>query len=471
MPAPSSPRRARGEVETLPSGSLRVRVYAGLDPVTRKRRYLVETVPAGPTAARDAEAVRARLLAKVDESRHRPAPAGTDGPAASGRPRGAPGRPDHPVEAGSSHRLTDRRAAAEIADTIPTVPPGRGKPAPGRQRGRRQGELTVAAIAALAGVSAPTVSKVLNGRRDVAPATRARVETVLREHPYRRPESGVRAASIEVLFYGMQSHLAVQIMQGVEEVAGPHRLAVVFSDVFHQVSTGRSWAQDLLARRPTGVVAVHLGFTPEHHATLAASGIPLVALDPTGEPEHPVPSVGATNWSGGIAATRHLLDLGHRRIAVITGPTERLSARARLEGARAATDAAGVPLDDRLVRTGQWFAFEDGLNHGRELLRLPDPPTAVLCGNDLQALGVYEAARQARIRIPEDLSVVGFDDISYTRWCGPPMTTVRQPLTEMGAAAARLVLALASGVPPAQTRLELATTLIVRESTSPPPQP
>ncbi|GAA3730176.1 LacI family DNA-binding transcriptional regulator [Plantactinospora mayteni] len=447
MSDPSSRRRARGEVERLPSGSLRVRVYAGLDPVSKKRRYLVETVPAGPTAERDAEAVRVRLLAEVDERRGQQGRSNLDGFAA-------------------------QRVAAEVGGTGRTVAAAPGGPAPGRQRGRRQGELTVAAIAALAGVSAPTVSKVLNGRRDVAPATRARVETVLREHPYRRPESAVRGASIEVLFYGMQSHLAVQIMQGVEEVAGEHKLAVVFGDVFHQVSTGRPWAQDLLARRPTGVIAVHLGFTPEHHATLAASGIPLVALDPTGEPEHPVPSVGATNWSGGIAATRHLLDLGHRRIAVITGPTERLSARARLEGARAATDAAGVPLDSRLIRTGQWFAFEDGLNHGRELLRLPERPTAILCGNDLQALGVYEAARQARIRIPDDLSVVGFDDISYTRWCGPPMTTVRQPLAEMGAAAARLVLALASGgAPPAQTRLELATTLIVRDSTAAPPRP
>jgi LacI family transcriptional regulator, xylobiose transport system transcriptional regulator len=217
------------------------------------------------------------------------------------------------------------------------------------------------------------------------------------------------------------------------------------------------------------VIAVHLGFSTEQHALLAASAIPLVTVDPTGDPDHPVPSVGAANLNGAIAAARHLLDLGHRRIAVITGPTERLCARARLEGARAALDAAGAPLDDRLVRTGQWFAFEDGLNHARELLRLPEPPTAVLCGNDLQALGVYEAARQAGRHIPHDLSVIGFDDIAPTRWCGPPMTTVRQPLADMGAAAAKLILSLAVGEPPAQARVELATTLIVRESTAPPP--
>jgi LacI family transcriptional regulator, xylobiose transport system transcriptional regulator len=409
-------RRARGEIEKLPSGSLRVRVYAGIDPLTRKRHYLMETVPAGPTAARDAEAARERLRAEVD--RH--------------------------------------RAAHEEAP-----------PAASRPRERRGNELTVASIARLAGVSTATVSKVLNGRSGVAPQTRQRVESALREHRYRRPETPARAASIEVVFYGMLSSLAIPIMRGVEQVASGHKLSVGFTDVLHRSSTARSWAHDLLTRRPTGVITVHLGSPTEHHALLAASAIPLVAIDPTGEPEHPVPSVGAADWTGALAAARHLLALGHRRVAVITGPIDRLCARARLEGARAAMEDAGVPLDERLVRHGPWFAFEDGLSHGRELLRLADPPTAILCGNDLQALGVYQAARETGRRVPEELSVVGFDDVSQTRWCGPAMTTVRQPFGEMGAAAARMVLSMAAGEPLTHTRVELTTTLIVRDSTAP----
>ncbi|MEU4242480.1 substrate-binding domain-containing protein [Actinoplanes sp. NPDC026619] len=423
MASQSGRRRvARGEIERLPSGSLRVRVYAGIDPTTRKRRYLLETVPAGDNAERDAEAARVRLLREVDRQRKQQLP--------------------------------------------PT--PAEASPAAVRQRGRRRGELTVAAVARLAGVSAPTVSKVLNGRPGVALDTQRRVEAALREHGYRRPGNLVQAAHLEVVFYGMQSSMAINVLHGVELVAGAHSLAVSFTDALHQASLGRAWARELLARRPIAVIAVHLGFTPEQHALLATSGIPLVALDPNGEPEHPIPSVGATNWSGGIAATRHLLGLGHRRIAVLSGPADRLCARARLEGARAAMSAAGIPLDEGLVRVGQWFAFEDGLSYGRELLRLPDRPTAVFCGNDLQALGVYEAVRQAGRRIPEDLSVVGFDDITYSRWCGPPMTTVRQPLVEMGAAAAELALDLAAGRTPAQTRVELATTLVVRDSTAAP---
>jgi LacI family xylobiose transport system transcriptional regulator len=336
------------------------------------------------------------------------------------------------------------------------------------RRGRRRGEMTVATIARLAGVSAPTVSKVLNGRSGVALATRRRVEALLREHGYQRPEAIGPAPSLEVVFYALESHMAIEIMRGVEQVAREHELAVGFTEVQGRSAAGRTWTEQVLARRPAGVIAVYSELTPQQQAQLAASAIPLVALDPTGEPLHSTPSVGATNWTGGLAATRHLLDLGHRRIAVVSGPAKFLCARARLDGYRAAMDAAGVSVDASLVRTGR-FQFDDGLSEGRELLRLAEPPTAVFCGNDLQALGVYEAAREVGVRIPDDLSVVGFDDVEYARWCGPPLTTVRQPLVEMGVAAANLVLTLAAGPQPAQVRVELTTTLIVRQSTAAPP--
>ncbi|MEO3854037.1 LacI family DNA-binding transcriptional regulator [Acrocarpospora macrocephala] len=336
-----------------------------------------------------------------------------------------------------------------------------------RRRGRRRGEMTVATIARLAGVSAPTVSKVINGRAGVALDTRRRVEELLREHGYRRPEAVEPAAILEVVFSVLESHLAIEIMRGVESVARAHELAVGFSEMRGRLAPGRGWIEQVLARRPTAVIAVYAGFTPQQQGLLSTSAIPLVALDPTGEPGHAIPSVGATNWSGGVAATRHLLDLGHRRIAKISGPLGFLCARARLDGYRAAMDAAGIPVDPALVRDGA-FAFEDGLARGAELLALPDRPTAVFAGNDLQALGVFEAARRAGLRVPQDLSVVGFDDLEFTRWCGPPLTTVRQPLTDMGAAAAELAVGLASGRPPAQTRVELATTLVVRQSTAAP---
>lgn len=325
--------------------------------------------------------------------------------------------------------------------------------------------MTVAIIARLAGVSAPTVSKVINGRPGVAAETRHRVEALLREHGYQRPETIAPTALLQVVFQSIESHLAIEIMRGVERVAREYELAVGFTQVDGTHHAGRTWIEQVLAQRPTGVITVYMDCTPAQHGQLESGAIPLVALDPTGEPLHPVPSVGATNWSGGVAATRHLLDLGHRRIAKISGPTRFLCARARLDGYRAAMDAAGVPVDPALLREGR-FLFEDGLACARELLRLPDRPTAVFAGNDLQALGVYEAARELGLRVPAELSVVGFDDMQFTRWVGPPLTTVRQPMADMGAAAAQLVLTLAMGGQPPQPRVELATTLVVRASTA-----
>jgi LacI family xylobiose transport system transcriptional regulator len=434
-------RRARGEIERLPSGSLRVRVYAGIDPVTRKRRYLVETVAAGPDADKQAEMVRVRLLAEVHERRELGDGAGAGSAAAAGRrsPGGTVAAP-----------------ARELSGST------------GSQARRKAGGLTIATIARLAGVSAPTVSKVLNGRSGVAPETRRRVEGLLREQGYRRPEKVTRAPLLEVAFYGMLAPLAVDVLGGVKRVAVQHGVAVGFTDVLRESSTGRDWAQDLLARRPTGVVAVHMGAMPEQHGLLDASGIPIVVVDPVSEPLEWVPSVSAANRRGGIAAARHLLDLGHRRIAVISGPPHQLCARARLDGVRSALEAARAPLDESLVRHGMWFSFEDGFSHGRELLRLSESPTAVLCGNDLQAFGVFEAARQAGLRIPRDLSVVGFDDISYARWSGPQLTTVHQPFGEMGATAAEIVLALAAGETIRQSHVELAVQLVVRDSTAAP---
>jgi DNA-binding LacI/PurR family transcriptional regulator len=327
--------------------------------------------------------------------------------------------------------------------------------------------LTVAGIARLAGVSAPTVSRVLNGRAGVSPATRQRVEDVLRERGYRRPEAASPAPIIELVFHALESPWALEILRGVEEAARERGLAVVVTEMQGSLTPGRAWTEQVLTRRPAGVVVVFSDLTVDQQVRLSTRSIPLVVLDPTGEPLHATPSVGATNWNGGLAATRHLLELGHRRIAMLSGPTEWLCCRARLDGYQAAMDAAGVPVDPELTRISILYG-EGGLRDGRELLRLPDPPTAIFTANDLQALGVYEAAREAGVRIPADLSVVGFDDLPLVRWAGPPLTTVRQPLAGMGATAARMVLAIADGDAPAQTRVELATSLVVRESTAPP---
>ena len=327
---------------------------------------------------------------------------------------------------------------------------------------------TIAEIAAEAGVSVPTVSKVVNGRSDVAADTRRRVEAVILERGYRRRRRTAPGANLlELIFHELESEWALEIVMGVEQVAREHHLAVVTTELHGRHMPGRGWIEGVLERRSMGVIAVFSDLSERMRSQLKASGIPFVVVDPTGEPLHDTPSVGATNWNGGLVATRHLLGLGHRRIGILTGPQDIMCSRARLDGYRAAMDAAGVPVDPDLIRHGD-FHVGSGVEQGQALLRLPDRPTAIFASNDLMALGVYQAARAERLHIPDDLSVVGFDDLPVAGWVGPPLTTVRQPLAEMAVTAARLVLALAGGEEPPQTRVELATDLVVRESTARP---
>ncbi|MQM27391.1 LacI family DNA-binding transcriptional regulator [Glycomyces albidus] len=330
------------------------------------------------------------------------------------------------------------------------------------------GPLTIAQLAALAGVSTATVSKVVNGRSDVAAATRAQIEELIRTRGYRRQRRPTKSAAlIDVLFHELRGVYAIEILNGVEEVAREHRLGVVLSELGGRHVPGQDWVEEALARRPVGVVSVFSGLEPDQTERLYSRDIPLVLLDPTGDPDHDAPSVGSGNWNGGLSATRHLIGLGHRRIGVITGPDRMEASRARADGYRAALDLAGIPADPALERHGN-FRIETGRDLAFELLRLEDRPTAIFACNDGTALGVYHAAAKLGLRIPEDLSVVGFDDLPETRWMIPPLTSVRQPLKEMGAAAARMITALAAGETLPHHRVELATELVVRESTARP---
>jgi LacI family xylobiose transport system transcriptional regulator len=338
-----------------------------------------------------------------------------------------------------------------------------------RGRSELSGTATIAKIAQEAGVSAPTVSKVLNGRADVAPDTRARVEALIRQHGYQRRGNARTNPSpmLDLIVHELDSAWAVEVIKGVTRVARQEGLIVVLSESAGSTHPGQSWVDGVFARRPTGVILVLSDLSPGQRAQLMTRNIPFVVVDPAGDPGDDVPSIGSANWSGGLAATRHLIDLGHRRIGVIAGPPSIMCSRARLDGYRAAMDAASLPVHPDLVRSGD-FHVEGGYDNGMALLQLPDPPTAIFAGSDLQALGLYEAARELGVRIPEELSVVGYDDLQIARWVGPPLTTIRQPLTEMAEAAARLVVSISRGERPANLRVDLATSLVTRQSTAPP---
>jgi DNA-binding LacI/PurR family transcriptional regulator len=326
--------------------------------------------------------------------------------------------------------------------------------------------VTISYIAATAGVSVPTVSKVINGRSGVSADTRARVEALINEHGYRKSTPVNRSNMMELVFDELQNMWGVEIIRGVQRVARKHHVGVVLSEFGPEGSSIRYWIDEALDRRPACVLTV-AQLSQQQRDQLAARGIPFVVFDPTTELPDNVPFVGAMNWSGGRSAARHLIELGHRRIAMIAGPEHVLCFRARLDGYRAAMDAASLAVDPALI-VAAGLTQEHGRTAAGELLSRPDRPTAIFASNDLQALGVYEAARDAGLRIPNDLSVVGFDDLPIAALTDPPMTTVRQPLIEMAVAATELALALGRGEKPPQVGIEIATTLTVRKSTAPP---
>jgi LacI family transcriptional regulator len=332
-----------------------------------------------------------------------------------------------------------------------------------------QRRVTIARIAEEAGVSVPTVSKVINGRADVAATTRQRVERLLHEHGYRRrtTQSDGRTGLIDVVFAELESPWAMELIRGAEAAAGRGGGGVVVSVLHTRSGPGRSWLDHIAARRTDGVILVGARLTSRQHGQLAARGIPFVVVDPEGEPPPDVASVGATNWNGGLSATRHLIELGHRRIGTIAGPPHMLCSRARIDGYRAALETAHLPVDPALIRPGD-FLVDAGREQAEALLSMPDPPTAIFAGCDMQAFGVFEVARRRGLRVPEDLSVVGFDDLPLARSAWPPLTTVRQPLMEMAGMATRMVLALGRGEAPDTRRVELATDLVVRDSTGAP---
>ncbi|MGW0012079.1 LacI family DNA-binding transcriptional regulator [Streptomyces tendae] len=326
---------------------------------------------------------------------------------------------------------------------------------------------TLADIARAAGVSVATVSKVVNGRGDVAPQTRTRVQALLHQHDYLAPvfrhTEAAESPTIEVQFRGGLKSYVAETLEGIIDSAAESGASVVIS----KASGAPHWARDLVSAGRRAVIAVTSVYTTAHLNELARSGLPLVVLDPLHLPDSRIHSVGATNFAGGLAATQHLLSLGHRRVSYLGGPAMAVCNQARLHGYRAAMEAGGLPVPDAYTRPGE-FTYETGLCGAAALLDMDEPPTAVFAGNDEIAVGVVEAARARGLRVPEDLSVVGFDDTSLARTASPPLTTVRQPLREMGGAALRTALRLANGERVDSHHIELATELVVRASTAPP---
>ncbi|MDN3480318.1 substrate-binding domain-containing protein [Arthrobacter sp. APC 3897] len=334
---------------------------------------------------------------------------------------------------------------------------------------------TLAQVAELAGVSVPTVSKVIYGRDDVAGPTRERVQAALSrvgyESPVRRRLRSSAPGLVDLVFDGLNTSYSLAVLTGITGAAATENVEVVLSTVTPgklKSTDHRQWSSRLAASGRRGLILVTSEVTTEQLEAFARRRIPVVVIDPLNPPPSGFVSIGATNWAGGKSAAEHLIELGHRRIAYVGGPDAAECSVARLHGYLAALRAHGIEVPDEYIVSGA-FNRNSGVRGAALLMSLPEPPTAIFAASDLTALGVLDEARRRGIRVPEELSLVGFDGTDLTEQSVPRLTSVSQPLQEMGRSALRSVLRLANGEELESSHVELATSLVVRDSTAPPP--
>ncbi|MFJ1540613.1 LacI family DNA-binding transcriptional regulator [Micromonospora chalcea] len=321
-------------------------------------------------------------------------------------------------------------------------------------------------VARTAGVSVATVSKVVNGRYGVAQATVERVQQVIHELGY---EASLGAQSLRShrtnvlgILVAEFEPFSTELLKGASrEVAGSGYQLLAYSSGDGE-GAAIGWERRSLARLSGTLIDGAVIVTPTVVET--KHGFHVVAVDPHTGPSG-LPTVDSDNFAGAVLATEYLLSLGHRRIAHISGRPDLESARLREAGFRKAMADAGTPVDERLVRVGG-FRTESAASTAAELLALPDRPTAIFAGNDLSAISTVDVARDLGLRVPDDLSVIGFDNIPESALVDPPLTTIRQPLQRMGAESLRLLIDLIAGVE-RETHIQLPTELVVRASCAP----
>jgi LacI family transcriptional regulator len=329
-------------------------------------------------------------------------------------------------------------------------------------------------IADLAGVSIATVSRVLSESPDVAPRTRQAVLDVVARHRYERRSSMAerrhRRRLIAVTVPRVQEHYFATILGGISEALDE----AGFRLILHSSRTDRpspSWLRDRITQDGTdGAILMLPPESLEELRVLQQTGSHFVVIDPRIALDEGIACVAATNADGARTATEYLIALGHRRIGVITGPAAFAATSERLLGVEGALAGAQVLLERTLIAEGDW-QIASGIEAARRLLARPHRPTAIFAFNDEMAIGVLRAAGSLGIRVPEDLSVVGFDDLDRAELVTPQLTTVRQPLAEMGRIAVSLLLRLLAGHRLDALRFELATALVIRQSTAPVPSP
>ena len=331
---------------------------------------------------------------------------------------------------------------------------------------------TIYTVAKRAGVSTATVSRVLSRPQVVAPATRSRVLQAVEDLGY-APNSAarhlrtLRSRKLLVTVPDITNPFFAPILQGIEDAAHRDGYAVLLGDTQHDETREERYAMMLKRKEADGLIFLGHRLPPAAQ-DLIRSVAPNCAPVVNGcefSPRLGVPGVHIDNVRAAGDAMDHLYRLGHRRIGIVTGPLVSPLSQDRLRGAKSRARQAKAE-DDLIVVTGN-FSIPSGAQAADILFSQPVPPTAIFCFNDEMAMGVIDVARQRGVRVPYDLSVVGFDDIRFAAYVDPPLTTIAQPMREIGEGSVRLLLEILSGRTTAPQSVTLPHTLIIRSTTAP----
>jgi DNA-binding LacI/PurR family transcriptional regulator len=330
--------------------------------------------------------------------------------------------------------------------------------------------VTIRHVAERAGVGVGTVSRVLNGSANVRGTTRERVLQAIEELDYRPSHAARQLATSKTFTLGvllpfLTRSFFVEVLRGIEQITAgtPYHL------VIYNAETPERRAYYLeempFLGRVDGLLIISLPLYDQDVARLAAAELPVVQVDEY----HPaVPGIQGNNVAGGRMLVRHLLRLGHRRIAYICDEPDNRTNGERLCGYRHAVEEWGVPLRPEYVRGSGEYGRAAAIRLTCDLLREPEPPTAIFAMSDVMAMGALEAAQSAGVPVPGRLSVAGYDDMDLASYLG--LTTVRQPMSEMGRQGIELLLGILSGDVTELVQRQFPIELIVRGTTGPPPQ-
>lgn len=352
--------------------------------------------------------------------------------------------------------------------------PGRGlgtisdKSHGGDTAGGHVNSVTIFDVAAEAGVSTATVSRVANGHPNIKPETRKRVQDAMDRLGYvpnlrARGLAGGKTQVVGLLVDDLESSYIAQVAKSVDSTLSDEGYDLMVGTL-HMRTDRTRYVHSLLNGLVEGLIVL---LSPGFESILddiGARGFPMVLIDHA--PKADVPVINTMNIAGTADAVEHLFGLGHRRIAFVTGLLDVHSARVRLEAYEASLATLGIAEDHELIEQGD-FLPGSGYRAAQSLLSLAEPPTAIIASSDTEALGVLRAARELGVDVPGELSVVGFDDIPEARYVDPGLTTVRQPMGEMGRTAARMLLDAIQNNEPTETSVEIPTELIVRGTTGP----